>query len=39
MLRDAYFRTGMITARAANPDAAAETSKYKDYWGFRRICG
>ncbi len=33
-IRDAYFKSGIIASKPANPDAAPETSKYKDYFDF-----
>jgi uncharacterized protein len=33
-IRDAYFKNGIIASKPANPDAAPETSKYKDYFDF-----
>jgi uncharacterized protein len=34
LIREAYFKTGMITSEPVKADAKPETSKYKDYFDF-----
>lgn len=34
LIREAYFKTGVITSESAKADAKPETSKYKDYFDF-----